>query len=90
MFLVPEVLWGLVNTFFLKVSLLPAIKSNGLNQLIAVIQFFGIFLTFVFCLLFYRPKNILLKIAIVLILGCLVLLLAYILVFMFNFNPQIG
>ena len=100
MFLIPEILWGLLNTLLFgaifngtgpsNFSLLPALKSNGLNRVVICVEFIGILFSTIICLFLYYPKKIFLRIIIIAILIILLLLTFYILLFSFNFNPQIG
>lgn len=100
MFLVPEVLWGFLNTFFYgaifkgdgpsNFSLLPIIESNTLNTTISFIEFVGVLGATIIIIAFYRPKNIVLKIVAVTIFLIFLLLISYLLLFSLNFNPQIG
>ena len=100
MFLIPEILWGGVNTLICgaifrgdglnSLALLPAIQSNGLNKLVICVEFTGLFFATFFSFLFYHPRNIFLKIIVTIILLFLLLLAFYLLLFSFNFNPQIG
>lgn len=101
MFIIPEILWGLLNTFLFgaiyrgngpsNFSVLPALQSNGLNALIVCIEFIGVLFTTIFCFLFYHPKNIILKILIIIFLVFLSLLTFYLLLFSYNFSHmQLG
>ncbi len=89
MFAVPEVLWGLVNTFLFKMSLFPPLQSNKLNALIVSIEFVGILFATIISFLFYTPPNIFLRATIRIVFLILLLLTFYLLLFSFNFNPQI-
>ena len=96
MFLIPEILWGGISDFFCgflknkacSFAVFNPVDSNLFNQLVILFEFVS--LSFFYVASLFLIKNIYFKIFFIIIVGILLLLTFYLLLFSFNFNPQLG
>jgi len=103
MFLIPEILWGMVSNFSYgmfytgylsggspsEFHLLPLIESNAFNLFILFVQFVGILLSFI-CLFIIKFNRKFTKWVTVLFFSIILFLTFYTFLFALNFNPQFG
>jgi len=102
MFLVPEILWSPISSFYVSfflpisgnflqlLNLIPNPESPNIQKLILIIQFIGLLLTLLIINKKDYIKNKVVKWFSKFILSILIILVFYLLFFIFSFNPQIG